>query len=996
MRRLFVFVSMLALCAPLALAAAAPAGAQSYDQSLYSGLNWRLVGPFRGGRALAVTGIPGNDRTFYFGAVGGGVWRTDNAGRTWTPIFDSEKVASIGAIAVAPSDPQTLYVGSGEADMRSDIQAGDGMYKSIDGGKTWTHIGLDDTVQIGKIVVDPKDANVVYVAALGHQYGPNAERGVFKTSDGGKTWSKVLYKDEDTGAIDLSMSPSDSNVLFASLWQTRRPPWNVYPPSSGPGSGLYKTTDAGKTWTHVTGHGFPEHPRRIGIAISPANSSRVYALVDTKAGGIYRSDDGGTTWTHSNGEDRIWTRGWYFGGITADPKNADELYVMNTSTYRSTDGGKSFEAIKGAPGGDDYHTLWIDPTTSDRMILGSDQGVVVSVDDAKTWSSWYNQPTGQFYHVAADTRFPYWLYGAQQDSGGIAIISRSRHAGIGYRDWMPIDAPGESGYVAPDPLHPGTIFGSNPIDKENVDLGLQSTVDPTITQTATIERNTWTLPVVFSPADPRALYASHQQIFRSTNGGKAWHIVSPDLTRRTLTIPKTLDRPTIEDNTGLARRGVVYAIAPSPLHANLIWAGTDDGLIWRTADGGARWKNVTPPALTPWSKVGTIDASHFDAATAYASVDRHRLEDRKPYIYRTHDGGAHWTAITAGLPNGSFVNVVREDPKVRDLLYAGTESGVFVSFDDGNHWQSLQMNLPAASVRDIAFRNGDIIVATHGRAFWIMDDATPLREIARAAASGAYLYRTTLTYRLRPGTDEGTPVPPKDEPLGTNPPNGAMLDYYVRNVTTPVVLQVVDARGATVRSWSSADKVTPVDPRKLNVPAFWRTPKLPPSAEPGQHRFIWDMRDADGVWAAPGAYTVRLSANGKTLVRPLLLARDPRESATASDLRAQYALAHRIETIKKQITQAQSTVAALQKRAATPAQRARLEAIAGPVPVNDPDDSVGKPAHDFTSLRYLADSFDALESVVESGDTAPTPDDTIAFGKLQRTLNATLAALRAR
>ncbi|MGZ3528469.1 MAG: VPS10 domain-containing protein [Vulcanimicrobiaceae bacterium] len=993
MRRLLSFVSVLALCAPLAFAMPAYAIAQTYDQNLYSGLQWRLIGPFRGGRALAVAGIAGNDRTFYFGAVGGGVWRTDNAGRTWAPVFDSQPVASIGAIAVAPSDPNVIYVGSGEADMRSDIQAGNGMYKSTDGGKTWRHIGLDDTVQIGKIIVDPKDANVAYVAALGHQYGPNAERGVFKTTDGGQTWTKVLYKDENTGAIDLSMSPSDPNVLFAALWQTRRPPWNVYPPSSGPGSGLYKTSDGGKTWAHVSGHGFPEQPRRIGIAISPANANRVYALVDTKEGGVYRSDDGGATWTHTDGEQRIWQRGWYFGGITADPKNADIAYVMDTSTYRTTDGGKTFDAIKGAPGGDDYHTLWIDPTDSDRMILGSDQGVIISVDGAKTWSSWYNQPTGQMYHVSVDDRFPYWIYGAQQDSGGVAIVSRSRHAGIGERDWLPIDAPGESGYAAPDPLHPGKLFGSNPLTEEDVDFGFEQNVDAALTQTDTIERNTWTLPVVFSPADPHALYASHQQVFRSANGGKSWSPVSPDLTRKTLTVPKNLDASTAEDNTGLTRRGVVYTVAPSPLRKAVIWAGTDDGLVWLTSDGGARWQNVTPPALTPWSKVGIIDASHFDAKTAYAAIDRHRLDDRTPYIYRTHDGGAHWTLVTSGIPKDSFVNVVREDPVRRGLLYAGTETGVFVSFDDGARWQSLQLNLPSASIRDIAFRNGDIVLATHGRAFWALDNATPLREIAQAAQGATYLYKPLVTHRTRPGSDEGTPLSIKDEPMAANPPNGVLLDYYLHGAAT-VTLAVIDAHGNTVRHWASSDKPKAKDPRKVDIPGYWLHPELPPSGDPGEHRFVWDFKYTDGVLAPPGIYTVRLTANGRSVSQRLTLERDPRIHASDADLREQFAFAESIEAAQAQVKQAQAEVAKRLKSATNAAARARLAAIAGVEPPSDPDDSVGKPSYDFTSLRFLAGAFDNLEGAVESGDNPPSADARIAFGKLQGTLHTTLAQLR--
>ncbi|HEY9180721.1 MAG TPA: hypothetical protein VIO32_08365, partial [Candidatus Baltobacteraceae bacterium] len=636
MRRSFALFIALLFQLP-SLLAASPANA-SVNASMFGGLHWRNIGPLRGGRAITVVGVPSDPDTFYFGAVGGGVWVTHNAGRTWTPIFDSQPIASIGAIAMAPSDPNVIYVGSGEADMRSAIQQGDGMYKSVDAGKTWSHIGLTDTRQIGKVIVDPKDANIVYVAALGHQYGPNAQRGVFKSVDGGKSWSKVLYKDQNTGAIDIAMDPTNPNALFASLWQTRRPPWNVYPPSNGPGSGLYKSTDGGKTWSHITGNGFPGGVLgHIGIAISPANHNRIYTIVDTnqdKTGGIYRSDDGGATWTHTSGDGRIWKRGWYFGQIVADPKNADELYVMNTSTYRTTDGGKTFIAIKGAPGGDDYHAAWVDPNDTNRIILGSDQGVVVSVDGAKTWSSWYNQSTAQLYHVITDNRFPYWVYGAQQDSGAVAVPSRSIHRNISARDWRPIDAGGESGTIAADPLHPAHVYGSAPGVEENIDTNWELVIDPTIKYPDTVWRNTWTLPIVVSPQNPDVIYLSHQKIFRSADRGRSWQVISPDLTRPTNTVPPNLDPPTVADNLGIPHRGVVYWIAPSPVRAHEIWAGTDDGFIWITRDEGAHWQNVTPPALTPWSKVGIIDPSHFDAQTAYAAIDRHRLEDNRPYIYK--------------------------------------------------------------------------------------------------------------------------------------------------------------------------------------------------------------------------------------------------------------------------------------------------------------------------------------------------------------------------
>ncbi|MBV8118136.1 MAG: hypothetical protein JOZ01_09165, partial [Candidatus Eremiobacteraeota bacterium] len=738
------------------------------------------------------------------------------------------------------------YVGTGEADMRSDIAYGNGVYKSTNGGKTWVHVGLDDTRQVGSIVVDPRNANVVYVAALGHQYGPNTQRGVFKTIDGGRTWSKVLYKDENTGAIDLALDSNAPNTIYAALWGTRRPPWNVYPPSNGSGSGLYKSTDAGATWTQLT-NGLPERVGHIGIALSPLRPGRIYALVDSDIGhgGVYRSDDGGASWARTDNEKRIWQRGWYFGGITADPKNPDVVYVMDTSTYRSTDAGKTFEAIKGAPGGDDYHTMWISPNDPTHMILGSDQGAVVSVDGAATWSSWYNQPTGQFYHIATDDRFPYWVYGAQQDSGANTQPSRSKYAGINNWDFHPVDVGGESGSVAPDLKHPGITYGGT-VTAERIDTGWEFNVDPTLNYPGTLWRNTWTLPIVFSPADRTTLYTSHQRIFRSRDGGKTWTIVSPDLSRVSEGTPSNLDPATLADSNGITRHGVVYAIAPSPVRAEVVWAGTDDGYIWLTRDGAAHWHNVTPPALTTWSKVGIIEASHFDSHVAYAAIDRHRLDDYAPHIYRTADDGTSWTSISDGIPDGSFVNVVREDPKRRGLLYAGTERGMYVSFDDGGHWQSLQLNLPVTSIRDIAVHGNDVAIATHGRAFWILDDVAPLRQFADAlAAGGDYLFAPSPTYRLRPGNDEGTPLP-RDEPSASNPPDGVAVDYFLASAArTPVVIEIDGADGKTLRRWSSTDKPETTDPKKFTVVPSWITAPPLPSADPGAHRFMWDFATKD-------------------------------------------------------------------------------------------------------------------------------------------------------
>ncbi len=999
MRRLLPFV-----CAALFVAPAPALSADRPDASYLSNLHWRLIGPFRGGRALAVTGVPGDPNRFFFGAVDGGVWSSDDAGRTWQPIFDDEKIASIGSIAVAPSNPHIVYVGSGEADMRSDIAYGDGMYKSIDGGRTWSHIGLTDTRQIGAVVIDPRDPNTVYVAALGHQYGPNAQRGVFKTTDGGATWSKVLYKDPDTGATALAMEPGNPNVVYAALWQTRRPPWNVYPPSNGPGGGLYKSTDAGRTWTQLT-NGLPARVGRIGLSVSPAAPHRIYANVDSTPGqgGVYRSDDDGASWTHVNGETRIWQRGWYFSGITADPRNADVVYVMDTSVYRSNDGGKTFDAILGDPTGDDYHTLWIDPNDSSHMILGSDQGVIVTINGAKTWSSWYNQPTAQFYHVATDYAFPYWAYGAQQDSGAAMAPSQSKYGTISQQDFRPLDVGGENGNLAPDPLHHNLVYGNGSgqggptVTREIPTTGWEQNVDPAISHTGTVWRNTWTLPLAFSPADRRSLYFAHQNIFRSRNGGETWQVVSPDLSRADAGPLANLDAPTQADDNNVRRHGVVYALAPSPLRANLVWAGTDDGYIWVTRNDSRSWQNVTPPTLTPWSKVGIIEASHFDPATAYAAVDRHRLDDYKPYIYRTTDYGASWSLIAAGIPNGSFANVVREDPQQRGLLYAGTERGIYVSFDDGARWQPLQLNLPVTSIRDIAVHGDDLVVATHGRSFWALDDITPLRQMSDALSSGGtYLFTPANAYRIRPGSQEGTPLP-LDEPQAENPPVGLYIDYYLGGTPhTPVVIEILGSGGNTVRRWSSARPSKPVDPKSVDYTTHWIEQHPVPSDSAGANRFVWDFHegDSDGPLVPPGTYTVALSVNGKTESATARVLRDPRIAATDADLLAQYELARRVANLRTEVADSRAKAESLAKQHLSPEQARMLRAqiIGGPLPDN-PDDSMGAYSHDFTSLYFLGNALDYLESAVESADAAPTPDMRLGYERLAAVYRQTLERL---
>jgi photosystem II stability/assembly factor-like uncharacterized protein len=884
-----------ALAVAVVLAPALPplAAQPAPSAARVTALRWRHIGPFRGGRVNGVSGVPGRPNTFYFGSVGGGVWKTTNAGRTWVPLFDSQPIASIGALAVSPSNPDVLYVGTGEADVRSQISYGNGMYKSLDGGATWKHVGLDDTRHISRVLVDPRRPDIVYVAALGHVYGPNPDRGVFRSRDGGATWQKVLFVNDSVGAADLALDPRDSRILYASLWNTRRPPWSTYPPSYGPGGGVHKSVDGGTTWKPLTA-GLPtEGLGRIGLAVAPTDPRRVYAIVDARQGGLYRSDDAGATWTLVSAERRIWERGWYFCKVTVDPRNADTVYVSNTSLYRSTNAGRTWTAIKGAPGGDDYHQLWIHPDDPQRMIVGSDQGAIVTVDGAVTWSSWYNQPTAQLYHVAADYRFPYWATGSQQDSGAVAVASRSPYAEIGAREWVPACAGDESGYTAPDPLHPDTLFGDT-VTRCNVVTGEVVNVSPERGMTEQ-PRHTWTLPLVFSAADPRALYFSNQFLFKTTNGGESWAQISPDLTREDPGVPPNLDAATAADAPKGPRRGVIYTIAPSPLKAPVVWVGTDDGLIHLTRDDGKTWQNVTPQALTPWSKVVMLEASHFDVNVAYAAVDRHRLEDNRPYIYRTRDGGRSWQRITNGLAANVYVQSVKEDPERRGLLFAGTELGVFVSPDEGEQWQSLQLNLPAVSVRDLAIRDDDLIVATHGRGFWILDSIVSFRQVSdEVLKADAYLFRPSDVILTPPPADNATPQP-RDEPLAENRPYGALIDYHLKaDAPGGVALEILDSAGDLVRRYSSAEKPTPVDPTSLNIPASWRPtpPSLPAAA--GQHRWVWDLRGPApasgraeaaggggygprlGPLVLPGTYSVRLTANGKTSVQPLVVRMDPR------------------------------------------------------------------------------------------------------------------------
>jgi len=980
--------------------------AQSFPPRFYAPMRWRSIGPFRGGRALAVAGIPSEPTVFYFGSVDGGVWKTTNAGLTWEPLFQHEPVASIGAIAIAPSDPEVIYAGTGEADMRSDISIGDGMYKSTDGGKTWRPVGLSQTTQIGRILVDPRNPDIVLVAALGHAYDANPQRGVFRSTDGGRTWRKVLYKNGNTGAIDLAFSPDNPQVVYAALWQARRPPWSQYPPTGGPGSGIYKSTDEGKTWRQLSGHGLPAGELgRIGLAAATGN--RIYAVIDCRQGGLYRSDDGGANWEQVSGDPRIWSRGWYFGRVTVDPQNPNVVWVPNVALYRSSDGGRRFSVVKGAPGGDDYHILWIDPADRQRMIVGSDQGTVVSVDGGRTWSSWYNQPTGQFYHVATDHRIPYWVYGSQQDSGSVGMPNRSYYGSLTFRDWHPVGG-GESGYIVPDPADPNIVYGGDvygALHKWNAVTAQSETISPDPVATfgaspAQLKyRFTWTSPIAFSPQNPRLLYYGSQYLLETTDGGSSWRKASPDLT----VWPGSAGKP---------QRGVIYTIAPSAIRAGEIWIGTDDGLIWFTLDGGKSWKNVTPPALTPWSKISMIEASHFDPATAYAAIDRHRLGDDKPYIYITHDYGKHWTQAAGGIPAPAYVHVVREDSVRRGLLFAGTETGVYVSFNGGKLWQSIQLNLPTSSVRDLAIEQGDLVAATHGRGLWILDDISLLRQLnAKVESSRLFLFRPRTAYRFRRSTNTDTPLPP-EVPQGQNPPSGEILYYWLGLAPSqPVTLEILDPSGKLVRRYSSAETPRRPDPSHYAVAPYWMKPPQVLSAQPGMHRFVWNLRYAapralnrdfpisaiphqtplgpQGPLAAPGRYRVRLSAGEVTDTQTFDLRMDPRVKTTAQGLEAQLALALKIAGAMDCSYDGLAGVKALQKRLAAAGPRGSRGGVTHAIDTLSA--RLAGLAEGGTGLGDIHSELASLLDAVESADVSPTITAQQTWNKLERELNRRMA-----
>ena len=1014
-------------CAPsvlvfLLLGLITPSLAQQLSPKLYEGIRWRSIGPFRGGRTVAVTGVPGKPNVFYMAPNNGGVWKSDDYGRTWNPIFDGQPTGSIGALALAPSNPQIIYVGSGEGLRRPDLSVGNGIYKSSDGGQSWQHLGLRDAQQIGAIIVDPHDPNRLFVAALGHPYGPNPERGVFRSLDGGASWQKVLYKDDNTGAIDLAFDPSSPQIVYADMWSSRRPPWTTGGGYNGPGSGLYKSTDGGANWKQLTG-GLPTEKDklgRIGIGIAPSDANRIYAWVDApKLGGIYRSDDAGENWQRVNEEQRIGGRGDDFACVRVDPKNKDIVYAANTSTYRSADAGKNFIAIKGAPGGDDYHTIWINPENPDIIALASDQGLTLSVNGGQTWSSWYNQPTAQFYHVITDNQFPYWVYGGQQESGSAGTASRSDFGEITFREWYPVGTE-EYGYVAPDPLDPNFIYGGKATRYDRT-TGQTRDISPVVLRTGQYRFNR-TAPLIFSAADPHALYLGSNVLFKTTNGGQSWDIISPDLTREDPGVPPNLGVFVGSDPAKGKHRGVIYSIAPSPKDANLIWIGTDDGLIQVTHDGGKNWQNATPPELTPWSKLAQMDASHSDTATVYAAVNRFRLDDLHPYIYRTHDDGKTWQKVVTGLPENEPVNTVREDPERKGLLFAGTERSVYFSFDDGDHWQSLQLNLPATSIRDLVIHQDDVVVGTHGRSFWILDNITPLRQLnTQVADADAHLFAPQLTYRMRRNNNTDTPLPP-EEPAGQNPPDGAKLDYTLKS-SAPVTLEIFDEAGKLVRRFSSTDKPEPVDPKELPVPTYWIRPPQILSSEPGMHRFVWDLhypppdsleheypisaiyhdtpRYPLGPAVLPGNYNVKLTVAGKSYARPLIIKMDPRVKTAPDGLRQQFDTEtkiadamHQDYTALEEVRRLRAQLKPLQEKAKKPLsdsiadldkKAAELEGPSGGYGAVFLKDAAGR------SLARLSGGLNQLLGAVDGADAAPTSQQIAMLNQVQAALEQQLA-----
>ncbi len=882
--------------------------AQTVDQKLLNGLRYRMIGPHRAGRTVGVAGVASQPNVFYIGVNNGGVWKTNDYGHTWNPIFDSENTGSVGDVAVAPSNPDIIYVGSGEGIQRPDLSIGNGLYKSNDAGKTWTNLGLHDAQQIGGISVDKKNANRIFIAALGHPYGPNKERGIYRSVDGGKTLEQVLYIDENTGAVQVEIDPNNSQIVFATIWAARQGPWENGS-WNGKASGLYKSIDGGTNWKQITA-GLPTTTEdglgRIGFTIAPSNSNRMYATVDSdKKGGLYRSDDAGENWYLLTSDSRLWSRGSDFAEVKCDPTNEDIVYSANVVVWKTIDGGKNWTGIKGAPGGDDYHRIWINPNNPKIMAIGLDQGGTITVNGGETFSSWYNQATAQFYHVSTDNAYPYNVYGGQQESGSVGIASRSNDGNISFREWHPVGVE-EYGYIAADPLDPNIIYGGK-ITKYDKRTGQVQNISPEPVRSGDV-RFIRTAPVLFSPVDNKTLYFAGNVIFKTQNGGDSWEKISPDLSREAWDIPASVGIYNTAELQKMKRRGVVYALAPSYQDINTIWAGTDDGLIHITKDGGKTWKNITPSAISSWSKISMIEASRFDVNTAYVAVNRIRLDDMTAHIYKTTDGGATWKEIIKGIP-AEPINSVKEDAVRKGLLFAGSENQVYFSLDAGENWQSLKLNMPATSIRDLVIKDDDLVLGTHGRSFWILDNINPLRQIQTKETVATKLFKPQTATRVRWNMNTDTPLPP-EEPAGENPPDGAMIDYAIgENSTAPIELNIIDSKGNIVRRFSSNDSLYKIP--EVNIPLYWIRPQQILSKAIGAHRFLWDMKynpinepaaypmgaiknntapDATAPWVMPGMYRVQLTVNGKLQEQTIEVKMDPRVKTSLKDLQRQHDL----------------------------------------------------------------------------------------------------------
>lgn len=985
--------------------------AQSFDPSHYQSLRWRMIGPHRGGRTKAAAGIPDQPNVFYIGVVNGGVWKTTDYGRTWFPIFDEQPTGSIGAIALAPSNPDIIYVGSGEGLQRPDLSTGDGIYKSIDAGKTWVHLGLREGQQIPQIIVDPRDPNRLFVAVLGHPYGPNEERGVFRSTDGARTFQKVLYRDENTGAVDIAFDPRDPNTIYVALWESRQGPWEngVF---TGPGSGIQKSSDGGNTWRPLT-DGLPTFADglgRIGITVAPSDGQRLYATIEVRGQGqLYRSDDAGERWYRVNTDQRVASRPSDFAEVKVDPTNPDIVYTGSIVAWKSSDGGRTFEAFRGAPGGDDYHRVWINPTNPKIILLATDQGAIITVNGGETFSSWYNQPTAQFYHVSTDNSFPYRVCSGQQESGSVCIQSRGDAGQITFREWHPVGVE-EYGYVAVDPLNPDIVYGGK-VTRYDRRTGQAQNVAPKPIRPSDY-RTLRTAPVVFSTVNPRLLFFASNTLWQTTTGGQSWQQISPDLTRRDSIVPASVGKYSITPAATARHAGVIYTIAPSYVKANIIWVGSDDGLIHVTFNGGRSWKDVTPAELKtkPWSKISVMDASHFDTLTAYAAVNTLRLDDLRPHIYRTRDGGRTWQHIAKGIPEGGTINAVREDPKRKGLLLAGSEQAVYVSLDDGENWQSLRLNMPATSIRDLVIKDDDVVVGTHGRSFWILDDITPLRQLTAAVGrADIHLYRPQNAIRFRWNKNTDTPLP-QEEPAGQNPPDGAIINYWLKQPAQRVALDVLDATGRMVRSYSSEDPPETML-EGVNVPPYWVRPPQVLEKQAGMQRFVWDLRYAapaganfaypiaaiyrntprvpNGPWVAPGTYTVRLTVDGKAFRQPLAVRMDPRVTTLALGLQEQHRVSMQLYQGIRQAFAAQQQVRGW--RAQLQNVRARASATLATSLADMDRKLAGLDAGSGDNLGRMHGDLSALLNLIQGADVTPTTQARDAAAERMGALDGLLA-----